>query len=422
MLDWVLGNKGKKKKASKRKRPPYEKAKEIAAEGSAKERRDLASHEDLEPELLYYFATDQSAEVRGEVARNEGTPLQADEILCRDENDEVRLELARKIGRLVPAFGEQEQERLIEMAIGVLEVLAQDQLPQVRAIISEEIKSAANVPEHIIKKLAHDVEEIVSAPVIQYSPLLSAEDLLEIVAGGVGEEALTALSKRQNLMEKVADAIVETHNKQATKALLENRSADIGDNTLDAIASVAVGAVELHKPMVKRENMPLRVVRRIAGFVSSSLLETLINHSGLDEDLAKELRQSTRQRIDKGDFAEDEADREPADERAKKMHADGKLDEDVIIQAMDDKDLAFVRYALALMSGLTAGLAKEMLGSGSGKTVTALAWKAGLSMRAACALQAKVAHIQPKSMMKAIDGDYPMSDDELAWYIDYFKG
>ncbi|OHC73300.1 MAG: hypothetical protein A3G18_12135 [Rhodospirillales bacterium RIFCSPLOWO2_12_FULL_58_28] len=416
MFDWVLGNKGKKKAG---KRPAYDEAKEIAAEGGVAERQALAAHDDLYPELLYFFAADEAPQVRREVAQNKGTPLQADQILSTDQDAEVRCELARKIGRLVPSFSGKEQERLIEMAIGVLETLARDQLPQVRAIISEEIKSASNVPEHIVLKLARDVEAIVSAPVLEYSPLLSAQDLLMIIAGGVSKEALCALSRRDGLMENVTNAIVKTRDVQATGILLENKTAAINEKTMNAVASVAVSAVELHKPMVNRENLPLGVIRRIAGFVSSSLVEILIQRSGLDEDMASGLRQAARRRIDAGDFAE-KAPGQSAGERAAEMFAQGKLDEKGIVKAIADKDVVFIHHALALMSGIKSKTVKEMLDSGSGKAVTALAWKAGLSMKAALALQTKIARIQPRSMIKAEDGDYPLTEDELAWFINYF--
>lgn len=416
MFDWVLGGKGKKKTG---RRPAYDEAKEIAAKGSVGKRQALAAREDLYPELLYFFAADEAPQVRREVAQNAGTPLQADQILAKDRDVEVRCELARKIGRLVPSFSGKEQERLIEMAIGVLEILAQDQLPQVRAIISEEIKSAGNVPEHIVLKLARDVEGIVSAPVLEYSPLLSAQDLLLIIAGGVSREALCALSRRDDLLAEVANAIVRTRDVQAMKALLENKTAAIGEETMDAIASVAVAAVELHRPMVKRENLPLGVIRRIAGFVSSSLVEILIRRSGLDETMASDLRQAARRRINTDDFAGKTSARNDG-ERARTMFAQGELDEKAIVKAIADKDIVFIRHALALMSGIKPKSVKDMLDSGSGKTVTALAWKAGLSMKTATALQTGIARIQPKSMVKADGADYPMTEGELAWFIDYF--
>ena len=118
MLAWVLGKQKKKKRGKRRKRPTYEKAKEIAATGDLEVRRDLATHDDLEPELLYYFATDNSPEVRREVAANEGSPLQADVILARDADLDVRSQLARKIGRMIPTLTDEENDRLTEMAMG----------------------------------------------------------------------------------------------------------------------------------------------------------------------------------------------------------------------------------------------------------------------------------------------------------------
>ena len=140
MLNWVFGNivkrKRKRRRSEKRpkgNKPPYEEAKIIAEKGSVEERRNLASHENLEPEILYYFTDNEAPEVRREVANNPGTPLQADLILAHDTNDEVRMELARKIGQLVPHLPREQNKRLAEMALEVLEILAEDQLPMVRA-------------------------------------------------------------------------------------------------------------------------------------------------------------------------------------------------------------------------------------------------------------------------------------------------
>lgn len=427
MLDWVLGNKGKRKrkrKAGAGKPPPYDKAKEIAAEGSVKARRELASNEDLVPELLYYFASDKVPEVRLEVAQNVGTPLQADVVLARDVDDEVRCELARKIGRLIPTLTEDEKDRVTEMAIEVLEVLARDQLPRVRAIVSEEIKTATVVPHHIVKRLAEDVEEIVAAPVIEYSPLLSGEDLLEIVARGVGEGVLVALSRREDLIETVVDAVVAINSMRAMKAILENQGARISDETLEVIAVVASGKAELHGPMVDRKNLPVKILRRIASFVGASLMDTLIEHYDLDESLSRELRRAVRRRIDTSDFDDDEEpEREPAEDRAKKMFAQGSLDNETLIEAMEKNDIAFVRHALSLSAKLSLSLVVKMLDSSSGKAVAALSWKAGFDADTAEALQRRVAHLPSKSMVKSAGGGrYGMSDDELRWYVDYFGG
>jgi len=114
VLDWVLGRKkGKKKpKAGQKKTPSYDEAKRVAAKGDAKARAELASHEDLAPEFLYFFATDEDPAVRKAVAKNDGSPLQADLVLAKDVNQQVREELAYKIGRLIPTLTDHEYLQL----------------------------------------------------------------------------------------------------------------------------------------------------------------------------------------------------------------------------------------------------------------------------------------------------------------------
>jgi len=53
-------------KKRKTKRPPieYEEAKRVACADGTAARRDLASREDIQPEILYYLVDDESAEVR----------------------------------------------------------------------------------------------------------------------------------------------------------------------------------------------------------------------------------------------------------------------------------------------------------------------------------------------------------------------
>jgi hypothetical protein len=112
----------------------------ILQNGSDAERLALAGREDARPEVLYYLAEDKSVDVRRKIANNPTTPVQADAILANDVDEEVRSELARKIGRMIPSLDETEQHDLSDKTLVVLEQLAQDQLPKIRAIIAEEIK------------------------------------------------------------------------------------------------------------------------------------------------------------------------------------------------------------------------------------------------------------------------------------------
>jgi uncharacterized protein (DUF2336 family) len=306
----------------------------------------------------------------------------------------------------------------------VLRILAQDDLPRVRATIAEEIKRTTNVSPKIINQLARDVEEIVAAPILEYSPLLSDEDLLEIIAGGIASSgALVALARRKGLSDRVSGAVANTRDVNGVAALLRNKSARISENTLEMIAVEAEGVVEWHAPMVDRETLPARVIRRIATFVSAALMDMLIEKHRDNAEVVEELRQTVRKRIERGDFAGDDVDWEPAEERAQKAFKAGTLNEDAICLALDEGDNAFVRYGLMHLSGLPFDTVSKLLNAGSGKAVTALVWKSGLSMAAAELIQRRIARIQPRQMLRAAPkGKYPLSRDDLQWYLDCVTG
>ena len=213
----------------------YKDAKKIARDKNPAVRSELAERDDVKPEILYFMAEDNAPEVRRKVAANSATPRHADFILASDADDDVAL----KIGRLIPGLPPEESERLQDLAFEILNILAQDQLPRVRAIIAEEIKLATNVRKPMIERLAHDVELVVAAPILEYSPLLTDSDLLEIIQAGVVDGALSAVSRRPAVSDKVAGAIVAANDIPAVATLLANPNAQIREDTLDQIIEVA---------------------------------------------------------------------------------------------------------------------------------------------------------------------------------------
>lgn len=165
-------------------RMDYPTAKLAVASEDCAVRLDLAKRTDLQPEMLYYLAEDEEAGVRRAVAENQSTPRQADALLVEDVDDDVRISLVRKISRLAPDLNSEAQSWLQDITLKILDDLSQDELPRVRRIIAEEIRHLDNLPHELIRRLAEDAELTVCAPILEYSPLLSGDDLLEIMALG----------------------------------------------------------------------------------------------------------------------------------------------------------------------------------------------------------------------------------------------
>jgi uncharacterized protein (DUF2336 family) len=421
MLSWVLGNRNKKKKKSGKEKPGYDEAKRLAASGNAAERKALAGHEDLEPELLYFLAGDKDKGVRVEIAKNEGTPLQADKLLAVDPEEEVRSELAYKIGRLIPTLTDEENSRLTEMAMEILNILARDELPKVRSIISNEIKHLDNVPKDTVKLLAEDTEAVVSAPILEYSPLLNEQELVQIIASGIQGSALLAIASRNGIGSDVAEAIAGTENEDGVTELLKNQTATISEKTMEVIGMTAQDAPEMHAPLVERSNLSLNTIKRIATFVSASLVELLIDRHNLDEDVAHDIRKSARERIIKGDLnAHEKGDKSPA-ERVKELFDADELTEEAVQKAITENDITLIPPALALLSDIDLETVKRILMGDSGKAVSALVWRAKLSMETAEMVQLRVANVPAKSIIRLPkSGDYPLSADDMEWYLAYF--
>ena len=65
------------------------------------------------------------------------------------------------------------------------------------------MKSLDSVPQSHIKKLVEDAEVIVSAPILEYSPLLSEVEMVQIIASGIQGDALSAVARRISISEEI---------------------------------------------------------------------------------------------------------------------------------------------------------------------------------------------------------------------------
>ena len=369
------------------------------------------------PEILYYLAEDGHEEVRRGIAANEATPVQADLLLSRDRDDDVRCRLAKKVAALAPTLSTEEQERVGDIVGQTLEVLAEDQLTRVRAILVDELKSADQVPGAVIERLARDGEISVAGPVLVNSPLLDDEMLLEIINSRQVQGALAAVSRRQGLDPALADAIVETDETDAITALLSNSSAQIREETLGALVERAERKENWHAPLVARPKLSSRAVRGLAGYVAGSLLQELESRNDLDAETAGAVYDAISRRL-----AEDAEPGEPLpEERAEAMHAKGRLDEGAVTKALGKGDRGFVIAALALASGLLRPAVQKVVSLASTKGIVAVVWRSGFSMGLAEQLQLRLGRISPDAMMRAANGGgFPMTDEELDWQIEFF--
>jgi len=395
----------------------YEDSRGVLEKHNRKARRELASREDAPPEVLYHLSEDEMLDVRVAVAANPSTPLQASEILADDPEEQVRVELARRISRLVPGADETLQSDFLERVMVLVEKLAADRLPRVRAIVAEEIKATSNVPARIVKKLAYDTEIAVAAPVLEYSPLLSDADLMELIAESAVDGAAEAIARRAEVGEQLVDTIARSMDVPAVTALLSNSNVHIREDTLDLLISKATQIEELHEPLATSPNLSMRAIRRIASFVARSLLEDLLGREGLDPETQKQLRDRVMERVE-GEEGDEKLDATLASVR--KAYKAGKLDNASVTQLADCGEKECLGMALSLLVGEPVKKISEIMEAKSPEAITAVCWKAGLSMRTALAAQ-KALPIKHTELLLPKDGfEYPLDKAKMNLQLDFF--
>ncbi len=385
----------------------YEDSKRLVRDENPAVRADLAQRHGLRPEILYYLAEDPSPDVRRQIARNEKTPAQADRLLACDDDESVRQGLAGKLARLAPQLSAAAQEETQRFVLETLEILARDQAVRVRRILAETLHDLADAPPAVIQQLARDSAAAVACPVLEFSPLLTDQDLIGIIDEGCASGKLNAISRRRELAAPVTDAIVATADRDAITALLANTSAQIREETLDSLVEGARAIQVWQAPLVERPKLSPRTIQKLAGMVADNLLKKLQKRAELDQETAALVAAEVHRRLVAGDRRPGQA---------------GEPNEETLMEAVTSGNRALVREILTQLSGLEADTIEKILEAGSAKGITALAWKAGLTMRSAMQLQLRLGGITPAEVLNARDGtEYPLSSDEMAWHLSLFE-
>jgi len=380
---------------------------------------ELAGRTDAGADVLQYLAVHGAPQTRQAVAANPAAPAVTNRLLAEDECDDVRAELAVKIARLMPGLSQRESSHIVALTIETLECLARDATVRVRAILAEEIKYLDCIPHDIVFRLARDVESVVAAPILEYSPLLSDTDLIEVIACGQVQEVLTAIAKRNPLSEPVGDVLVQSLNIPSVAALLINPNARIRKETMERIVEQAEEITGWHLPLALRADLSARVIRRIAGFVGASILERLVARNDLSEATRMHLNRELRARLAETPAESDGLSPAELVAEAKK---EGRLDGAFVEKAAQAGQRETVILALAQLANIGEQTVKKILTAGTAKPLVALVWHTHLSMRLAFKIQTLIMKLPTREVLPARGGvGFPLSKEEMRWHLSYFN-
>jgi uncharacterized protein (DUF2336 family) len=377
----------------------------------------LGSSAETPPELLYYLTTDSSVLVRAAVALNQSAPGKADTYLTSDPDERVRMVLAQKLTTLLPSLSGDDQARLAQQAWTNLAVLVRDEADRVRQTVADLVKDLAEAPHGLVLELAHDPVLDVSDPVLRLSPVLTDEDLVSLLGSTPAAHTARSIAQRAALTAPICDAIAQSADNGAIRALLGNHSAAIREATLEGLVTRATAHRDWHEPLVRRPILSPRAALSLSGMISDRLIGVLATRPDLPGRLVSDLREKLEQRLAQGAPAAQPGGMQWGE--AKPQPRERWPSERSVLDAIRAGEMERATIMLALAADVPVAAVEHAAQLRSGRAAVSLLWKAGFSMRTAGPVQASVFGLAPGAALAAsAEGAFPLSEAEMTAQVE----
>ena len=259
-------------------------------------------------------------------------------------------------------------------AEGAMIMLLDDPSPLVRRALSEVFASAQKAPRVVVHALAGDQPEV-ALPVLEHSPLLLEDDLVDLIATGT-PQAQMAIAGRALLPCSLAAALAEVAAPEACLALLENPDADIPAFSLDRLVERFGHHAPIREALMARPDLSMATRQAVLSKLSQTLAGFVVARQWLATEHAE---YAAREACEKATVAL--AAETPYDEvgdLVQHLRKSGQLTAGMILRALLSGNVVLFEEALAELSGVPIDRVTGYLHDRNISGLRALYAKAGL--------------------------------------------
>ncbi len=250
--------------------------------------------------------------------------------------------------------------------------LLDDLAPQVRLALAEAFASAVEAPRHCIIALAWDQPKI-AAVVLERSPLLTHEDLIDCAARGE-PEVQCAIAARPSLSSAVSIALADSGTEEALIALARNAGAEIPEFSLRRMLERFGANCALREALLTRPQLPASVRSDLIQLAASALTGFVAGSGWLSAERAERLRREVTERAMIG-IAVEASQEEPETgsvEMARQLRLAGQLTPSLMLRALLCGDRSLFEAAIAELSEVPMARASGYVRDHRGRGFAAL--------------------------------------------------
>jgi uncharacterized protein (DUF2336 family) len=267
--------------------------------------------------------------------------------LIRGETPEERATSVRRLGKRIDMIELTETDRAV--ASQLLTMLASDAADLVRKSLAETLRNSPNLPREAALKLANDIDAV-AAPLLQGSPVLTDEDLVELVINGSPLKQV-AIAGRASVGEALTEVIANYGCREAVSTVSANNGAAFTDTAYGGVLKRFGSDEAVTGALISRASIPPHITEKLVSLVSGALFDRLVNTHELPPQLAIEIASGARERATI-DLVEQAGLSSDPERFAQQLHLNGRLTPSLVMRALCLGHVTFVEHALAELSGI----------------------------------------------------------------------
>lgn len=349
-------------------------------------------------------------------------------ILVKGPSADERAIAAHKLCRTIDRVELSPEDRA--KAHDILRIMAADAAELVRRALAVTLRASDIVPRDVALQLATDVESV-ALPILNFSPVFTDEDLVQIVTLGDPIRQV-AVAKRPVLTETVTQAIVDKADPRAVEVACSNDNARFGERSLQACIDRFAKSEAILQAVAYRRVLPLGVTERLVQMVGDQVRDHLVAHHALSPETALQLALGAKERatIDLVDQAGRAAD---VKSFAVHLNQAGRLTASLLLRALAHGHMPFLEHAISELAGVPHHRTWLMVHDAGPLGLKAIYERAGLPARLFPAFRAGVDvyhqlereggladrnHFQEKMLERFLTQPQPATREDMDYLMD----
>lgn len=258
-----------------------------------------------------------------------------------------------------------------EIVRDILRYLARDIEVSIRRTLAETLKNSVDMPHDIAVSLAQDVEEV-ALPILEFSQVLTDEDLEHIITSALEVSKLMAIARRQKISTSISNMLIDTENDMVVETLIGNKTAIISDDAMHKVVMVFRESENILGSLINRGGLGVGLAEKMVSLVSSKLQKQLATDYGVNSFVAEKAMREVREKatLDIADGATPA--RNTTIDLVAHLSKTGKLSHSIVLRALCRGDLEFFEHSLAQLAGISHVNAQKLIHRGDHRGFAAL--------------------------------------------------